>query len=42
MLKKIKQMKNSFNEHDTAEFISRIEKLTRLQNQSGVKWTSQK
>ena len=27
-VKKIKQMKNSFNEQDTAEFISRIDKLT--------------
>lgn len=27
-VKKIKQIKNSFNEQDTAEFISRIDKLT--------------
>ena len=27
-VKKIKQIKNSFNEQDTSEFISRIDKLT--------------
>lgn len=27
-MKKIKKMKNQFSEHDTAEFISRINKLT--------------
>lgn len=27
-VKKIKQIKNSFNEQDTAEFLGRIDKLT--------------
>jgi hypothetical protein len=31
-MEKIKKMKNSFSEHDTAEFISRIDKLTPTTN----------